>query len=421
LRILFLTQIIPFPPDSGPKVKTYHVLRYLKERGHQVYLASFVRSEEEVHIAGLKDVCDEIYRVPIHRSRVADGFYWLRSHLSGRPFLIERDDLAGMRQVVARVLAEKSIDCIHADQLTMVQFGLPPAPLFGRRDGNDATPRKKPLLVFDAHNATWTIVERMRQAVPFFLRPVLSLEARRVKYYEGQIVRRFDHTLAVTDIDERDLLEALRFASQTGGQGSRPPAITITPIAVDTGSLQPVQRKAGSRNIITLGTLHYPPNADGIRWFVREVFPAIRSQVPDVTLTIAGKNPPPDFQQLAEQHAPAIQITGYVPDLQPLMESAALMVVPVRAGSGMRVRILEAFARAMPVVTTTIGLEGINARPGEDVIVADTPEDFATAVVALLQDPHLQNSLAQKGRALAENEYDWRVALQRMDKVYGTA
>ena len=182
--------------------------------------------------------------------------------------------------------------------------------------------------------------------------------------------------------------------------------------------LQPVQRSPGSKNILTLGTLHYPPNADGIRWFANEVFPLIQAQEPEVTLTIIGKNPPADFYQLQEKYPQAIKITGYVEDLTPYFEQAAVMVIAVRAGGGMRVRILEAFARSMPVVTTTVGLEGIDANPGEHVLVEDTPQEFAQATLHLLADPSLSSKLAQRGRVLAEEKYDWQVVLQRMDAVY---
>jgi glycosyltransferase involved in cell wall biosynthesis len=411
MRILFLTQIIPYPPDAGPKVKTWHVLRYLARRGHRVTLASFVRPEEAGHVSTLNSVCVEVHTVPIQRSRLADIGYWLRSHLSGRPFLIERDDLLGMRDLVGRLVEKQEFDAIHCDQLTMTQFALP----FARRDeGSTGSPAGSPALVFDAHNAVWTIIERMKENAPFFLKPVAALEARRVKRYEGMIVRSFDHTLAVTDPDREALLQAAR-----NGFGSyREDRILVVPIAADTENLQPVERKADSNRIVTLGTLHYLPNADGIRWFAKEVFSLIRKQVPQASLTIIGKNPPNDFLQLAAQEPHAFTVTGYVPDLSPYMEEAALMVVAVRAGGGMRVRILEAFARAMPVVTTTVGLEGIDARPGEDVLVADGPKAFADAVVRLLRDPQLQARLADSGRRLVVQKYDWQVVLDRMDNIY---
>jgi glycosyltransferase involved in cell wall biosynthesis len=402
MHILFLTQIIPYPPDAGPRVKTWHVLRYLAARGHRVTLASFVCPEEEPFVEEIRKVCEAVYTVTIHRSRPANVGYWLRSNWTGRPFLIERDDLSEMRLLVQRLVTSEQVDVIHADQLTMAQFALP-------FPGH--------VRIFDAHNAVWTIVDRMRQNAPWFLKPVAALESWRVKCYEGMIVREFDRTLAVTSPDRQSLLEAVAASSEVGAPlvSSK---ITVVPIAVDTLQLQPVIRQVDSTNLLTLGTLHYPPNADGIRWFVREVFPLVRRQMPSVTLTIVGKNPPADIVQFAKQQPNAITVTGYVSDLDPYIEKAALMVIPVRAGGGMRVRILEAFARAVPVVTTTIGLEGIEARPGEDVMVADTPAVFAQMVVELLRDRSLQAQIANNGRRLAECCYDWQVVLQKMDQVY---
>jgi glycosyltransferase involved in cell wall biosynthesis len=418
LNILFLTQIIPYPPDAGPKVKTWHVLRYLVQRGHRVTLASFARPEEQAHVAVLEELCAQVYTVPIHRSRPADLLYWLRSHLTGRPFLIERDDFGAMQELVQCILATKTIDAIHADQLTMTQFALRASRSKRNpfRSNGASCSGHSPALIFDAHNAVWTIVERMGQNSPWFLKPILALEAERVKRYEGKVIRRFDHTMAVTEIDR----QALSVAASSSPKGAHPPlpAIPVIPIAVDTAQLQPVTRLPGSMDILTLGTLHYPPNADGIRWFMNEIFPLIQAQVPEATLTIIGKNPPKDFLEHASHQPQSINVTGYVPDLTPYIEKAALMVVPVRAGGGMRVRILEAFARGMPVVTTTIGVEGIDAQPGEDVLVADTPSDFASAVVRLLRDEDLQAKLASNDRRLAEQHYDWKVVLKQMDTIY---
>jgi glycosyltransferase involved in cell wall biosynthesis len=404
MHILFLTQIIPYPPDAGPRVKTWHVLRYLAARGHRVTLAAFVRPEEEPYVHEIRKICEAVYPVPIHRSRFTDVGYWLRSNWTGRPFLIERDDLSEMRSLVKRLVAAGEVDAIHSDQLTMTQFALP---------------YKNLIRIFDAHNAVWTIVDRMQQNARWYLKPFASLESRRIKRYEGMIVREFDHTLAVTEPDRQSLLEAVAEASDVGAPLPHS-KITVVPIAVDTRQLQPAIRQAESTNLLTLGTLHYPPNADGIRWFVREIFPLVRRQVPGVTLTIIGKNPPADFLRFAQQYPNSIMVTGYVPDLDQYMEKAALMVIAVRPGGGMRVRILEAFARAMPVVTTTVGLEGIEARPGEDVMVADTPAVFAQTVVELLRDRSLQAQLAENGRRLAECNYDWQVVLQKMDQVYST-
>jgi glycosyltransferase involved in cell wall biosynthesis len=406
MRILFLTQILPYPPDAGPRVKSWHVLRYLIEQGHEVTLVAFVRSEEAVHLPALQQYCAAVHTVPIRRSRLADGAFWLRSHLRNRPFLVERDDLRAMRRLVSTLVAGGRFDVLHADQLTMAQFGL----------AKDRRPsQKRPALLFDAHNAVWTIVERLRPAAPLALRTLLALEARRIKSYEGWVVREYDHTLAVTEPDRQALLAACD--ATRGYDPQRPPAITVVPITVDAAELTPVPASDESANILTLGTLHYPPNADGIRWFVEEVFPLVR-QNRAATLTIVGKNPPAELREAAGRHPEAIELTGYAPRLEPYLARAALMVVPVRAGGGMRVRILEAFARGKPVVTTTVGLEGIEAQPGRDVLVADRPADFAAAVSQLLGDPGLRRELGNNGRRLVESRYDRRIALGQMDAVY---
>jgi polysaccharide biosynthesis protein PslH len=398
LRILFLTQIIPYPPDAGPKVKTWQVIQYLINQGHEVILASFVRPGEEVNLPELKKICSEVYTVPIRRSRIQDVGYLLRSYLTGRPFLIERDDLPGMRKLVNRLIAEKKIDVIHADQLTMTQFAL-------------VDRRIRPGTIFDAHNAVWTIVDRSAATAAWFLKIPLHIEARRVQNYEAMLVDEFDCTLAVTEIDRNLLIRG-------NGKGDPKKRITVIPIVVDTQKLPPATRNPNSLNILTLGTLHYPPNADGIRWFLQEVFPLVQSQVKDVKLIVIGKNPPDDFIQIAARDPNAVEITGYVTELAPYFDNASVVVVPVRAGGGMRVRILEAFSRAMPVVTTSVGLEGIEAVPGKDVLVEDSPAAFAEAVIRLLQDKALRDSLAENGRNLAVTRYDWQVVLGQLGKIY---
>jgi len=282
--------------------------------------------------------------------------------------------------------------------------------------GASAYPDKKPKVIFDAHNAVWTIVEQMKDNAPIFLKLVLAVEARRVKEYEGGLLRTVDHVLAVTEIDRNLLEDALHLSKMN--RHDRVSPMTVIPIAVDTQKLRTINRRVGSKNIVTLGTLHYPPNADGIRWFLKDVFPLVRKGVPDATLTIIGKNPPQDFVEQAEENPGIIKVTGYVDDLVPYLEESALMVVPVRAGGGMRVRILEAFAYAMPVVTTTVGLEGIQGTPDHDVIVADTPADFADRTIELLQNPSLQEKLSTNGRELAIKKYDWQAVLSAMRPIY---
>jgi polysaccharide biosynthesis protein PslH len=407
MRILLLTQILPYPPDSGPKIKTYHVLRYLAESGHRVTLAAFVRKHEEPYLQHIQPHCAEIHAVPLRRSRLVDARAYAASLQSGLPFLVTRDAQPAMRRLMDR-LAQQQFDIVHADQLTMAQFALQ-----FRHASTAAAQLAR--LVFDAHNAVYEIVARAGRTAPIFLRPVLRVEADRLRKYEGNLINQFDHTLAVSEVDKDALLNAIAHNSETQNLKSR---ISVIPIAVDCASLPPIKRDQPSDNILTVSTLFYPPNADGVRWFMNQIFPLVRHQVPNATLTIVGARPPKDIVDFGLRNAECVQVTGYVPDLQKRLERAALMVVPVRAGSGMRVRILEALARGIPVVTTKTGVEGIDAIDGEHLLVANEPREFAAAVVRLLNDPFLRESLIRNGRRLVEEKYDWQVALPKLESVY---
>lgn len=324
--------------------------------------------------------------------------------------------MKAMTELVQEIVASRDIEAIHADQLSMAQFALATG---GPSDGNDLELK----LIFDAHNAVWTIIERMKRQLPALLGPVIDLESRRIKAYEGQIVRAFDRTLAVSKTDRVSLLQASASGTNRGvamnTDGTRSSRINVVPIGVDTHQLRPISRPVDSKKILTLGTLHYPPNADGVRWFARDVFPLIREGMPGASLTIVGKNPPADIQRLAQEGMIAVE--GYVAELAPYLEAAAILVVPVRAGGGMRVRILEGFARGIPMVTTTLGLEGIEAKPGRDILVADSPAGFAHAASGLLRDKGLRAELSSNGRKLVVEKYDWRTALEPLDEIYSDA
>src|SRR5262245_49952682 len=242
MRILLVSQIVPSPPDAGPRIKTGHVIRYLAARGHAVTLVAFARPEERPHLAALSESCAAVHPVPLARSRRRDLVAWLRSHRTGRPFLVERDDEPAMRATVARLLGSGTFDAVHADQLPMTQFVTEhgPADL---------------LSVYDSHNAMWRVAERLRGVVPVHLRPALALEARRLRRYEGATVRRFDRTLAVTEADARDLraagsVAAGAAAAPAGGPGDR---ITVVPIGIDTDALRPGPRTSGATEILMLG------------------------------------------------------------------------------------------------------------------------------------------------------------------------
>lgn len=395
MRVLLLTQVLPYPPDSGPKVKTWNVLKYLA-RQHEVTLASFIRGDQSAEVDVLRRYCRAVHTIPMTRSPILDGLALLHSLAIGQPWMMVRDDRAAMRRLVDRLAAETHFDIAHADQLNMAQYA---ARVPGARK------------VLDAHNALWLLYKRLAETMPAGPRRwLLERDWRLLKDYEGRLVREFDAVLAVSGEDRAALIEA------AGG----PRDITVIPIAVDTDEIPVVSRAPQAHHLLHLGTMYWPPNIDGMLWFVNEVYPLIRAQRPDVGLDIVGARPPQALTAL-NGNGWNIHVTGYVNDPGPYLERAGVFIVPLRAGGGMRVKILEALARGLPLVTTTLGCEGIAVEHGRHVLIADTPEAFARETLRLLNDRALADELGRQGRRLIEAVYDYRAACQPLDALYGAA
>ncbi len=395
-RILLLTQVLPFPPDSGPKVKTYHVLKYLA-RQHEVTLVSFARGDQSSDIAHLRKLCAAVHTAPMTRPVWRDGLALGRSVLSGQPWMMLRDDRAEMRALIDAVCDARRFDFVHADQLNMAQYA---------RRARARTPGLKTVL--DLHNALWVLYRRQAANMGGPRKLLLERDWRLLKSYEAAACAEFDHVMAVSEEDRAALAEA-------GASGAG--KILVVPITVDGDEKPVVSRAVGASHILHIGTMYWPPNIDAIRWFVGEVLPLIRAERPDVVFDCVGSRPPQDLIDLGARDS-RINVTGYVADALPFHEQAAVTIVPVLAGGGVRVKILDWMAQGMPIVTTTVGCEGIRVLHGESAMIADTPADFARAVLAVLADRALADRLGVNARATFERLYDYRAALKPMDQIY---
>ncbi|RLC81797.1 MAG: glycosyl transferase family 1 [Chloroflexi bacterium] len=395
MNVLMLTQVLPYPPDSGPKIKTYNVIKYLSQR-HRVTLASFVRGDQLEHARRLEHYCQAVHTVQMERNVARDGLAMVRSLLTGQPWMMVRDDRQAMRALVDRLAAEQHFDVAHADQLNMGQYA-------------ERVPGA--FKVMDAHNALWLLYQRLWATMsPGPRKWLLGRDWRLLKSYEGRLAREFDALLAVSPEDKAALQEA----------AGQPVDATVIPIAIDTDEIQVVEREAEPGHILHIGTMYWPPNIDAVNWFVREIYPLIRQQRPDVQFDVVGSRPPADLLALNDT-GQGINVTGYVEDPTPYQQRAAVMIVPLLAGGGMRVKILQSLAEGIPIVSTTLGCEGIGVTDGEDILIADEPGDFAAAVLRVLNDRALAQRLSHNGRRLAETRYDYRRACVALDEVYDRA
>jgi glycosyltransferase involved in cell wall biosynthesis len=391
--------------DAGPKVRQYHMLRHLAGR-HEVTLVSFARPDDAADsLKHLRALCAQVRTAPLPRSAIGDARAAAKALLTGLPGVIARDESRAMIQLLHELRAAP-FDAIHADQLSMAAYGLMAASRAGRR----------PATVLDEHNALYLLTQRMaRDETRLLRRAVIAREAAAFRKYEKRILERFDAVLTVTEEDRRALL-ALIAEDERDALAAR---LTVAPICVDPVEMPVIPRATGGPpTILHLGTMFWPPNAHGVLWFSREVLPLVRQAVPDVRFVVVGKNPPREVRELAADTR--VEVAGYVADPSPYLAAADAFIVPLAAGGGMRVKIVEAWARGLPVVSTVTGAEGIAAEDGRDILLTGDRDahGFARAVIRVLTDPGLNAQLRLGGRATAEACYSWRAVYCKVDSVY---
>jgi glycosyltransferase involved in cell wall biosynthesis len=377
MRILFLTETIPAPLDSGGRIKTFHTLGILSAR-HEVVCHAFIRTADQRAQAGmLRDRCasltlHERRRTPLGAARDA-----LRALTARRAFTLVRHDDPEVRRAIRALAARERFDLVYCDHLSMVAYG--------RGLG-------VPIL-YDAHNVEWQLVARHGATLRWPARAVASMEAARVRREEREACVSASLVTAVSEIDAHSL-SALAPSAR----------IRVIPIAIDVSRGPSPRRPVADPTVLFVGGLHWPPNARALTWLTADVWPLVRRAVPHAQLVCIGRATAGQRAHL-ETFA-GVTAVGAVDDIEPWFERARVLVVPLLSGSGMRVKILDALARAVPVVTTRLGCEGIDAVPGKHLLVADDPATFGADVVRLLRDDAFAATVAANGRELALERYD---------------
>jgi polysaccharide biosynthesis protein PslH len=398
MRILMLTQVLVYPADAGPKIKTLEVLRYLASH-HEVTYCTFVRSEKEVRDAEkLREICPRVITVPLDRSHARNARFMLESLVMGDSFLMRRDYRAVMQATVNRLLHEGQIEAIHVDQLNMMRFV--PADWSGN-------------VILDEHNAVWQVVERLRKGARNpIMRWLLGREVRLIRKLEGNACRRAQVVLAVSENDREALWEV----------AGKSVSIEVIPITVDAEHFENAYttRDPQPDRLLTIGTMFWLPNSEGIMWWLRSGYEHMRTLCPDVTYNIVGARPPRKLLALAADFA-GVNVHGYIADAESFWKHCVALAVPLLSGGGVRVKILEAMARGVPVVSTTIGCEGLAVRDAEHLLIADTPVAFSEACAKVLRDKELAARLAYNARQLILKRYDAKIVLKTLDAIYASS
>jgi glycosyltransferase involved in cell wall biosynthesis len=390
LRILWINTELLHPIDKGGRIRTYHTLKELKRNHHITYLTLDDGTAGADARERAAEYCDELISVP-HRThaKFTTRFYadLARNLVSPLPYFITKYRSARMRREIGERARFGAFDVLVCDFL-MSSVNVPQA------DAGCAT-------VLFQHNVEAMIRERQYKVQTNPLKKVfLYNQWRKAHAYERAACHRFEQIIAVSPQDA----DVMRSEYEVERVTDVPTGVDIS-YFYPSGALRPEPR-----NLVFTGSMDWLPNEDAISYFTKEIMPLIKRLVPEVTLTVVGRNPFPSLVELSRRD-PSVIVTGRVDDVRPFIERAAAYIVPLRVGGGTRIKIYEAMAMEKAIVSTTVGAEGLPARDGVELLLADTPEAFAERVVRVITDDTLARELGTRAASMVRERFGWdRVA-----------
>ena len=381
MRLLFLCVASPYPANNGRRMRTRALLQALADEGHDLTLLTFAEPAELTDISkALGELCREVHCVPVTPKSLSssiDLFTRLRGLFSAKPYFVQKFVSSAMRQLIQEHLGRGDYDVVVCDTVcSMVNLALSPVPL-----------------LLDSVDVQHVILQRY---LALEHNPAKKLyawsEARKLRRWEEGACQMSALNLACSEHDGR-LLQSLAPASR----------VVVVPNVIDVDSY-PISADNDSLTVLYQGGMDWFPNRDAVVYFVAEILPELRKRVPGVRFVVAGRQASDKF---CRRYAGVqnVEFTGTVPDMRPVIAKAAVCVVPLRIASGTRLKILEAAATGKAVVSTQVGAEGLDFIHGEDIVIADDPQEFARAVAGLLVDVSRRHRIGEAARKRAERQY----------------
>lgn len=390
MKVLMAMPFSPVPPDFGGALRVYHLLRQVARR-HRVTVLTYGTPEDAGRIRSEFDLPEV---------RVVAATWKAAQRRAGQLFSTFTTHSFFQQSVVGPEFQKALDDLLTNERFDVVQTEFSHLGPF--------TLRTDALKVLDTHNVEYDNFRRMYESSPWGVKKLhYGLEFQKMKADELAWCRMQDVVLTTSDRDKELFAQDLATP------------IHVVPNGMDGEYFAPRADVAVEEaSIVFTGMMAYVPNHDGIGWFLDEVLPKIHAQRPEVKLYVVGKNPPDAIKARANDK---VVVTGTVPDVRPYVWKSSVYVVPLRMGGGTRLKVAEALAMKKPMVTTRIGCEGIDLKDGESCLMADSPQDFADAVLRLLGDKKLRTVLAENGGRVAKQKYDWNVIGETLEKIYQSA
>ncbi len=389
-RILMLTPYLPYPPTSGGRSRTYNLVKHLRDR-YEITLVCFGRAEEQAFdLSPMRELCELV--IVDRRASPSTLRAAVLSLTSIKPITMRLYHTAEMEHTVAGLLPDQAL--VHVESFYMLQ-NLP-------AEINIPVLLSEPAVEYIA----WW--RHAKVASPFFMRPAIALEALKMRLWEPRAWTQATVVGVMSEVDAGIVKQA------TPGV-----ATALAPNGVDVEYFnvnETVERD--SQTAVYMGDYKYFPNTDAVLYFASEILPLVRAEYPRFQLLLLGKEPPPELVELGHQPDSGIIVKGLVDDTRPYLQGSALFVCPLRSGSGTRFKLLESLACGCPVVSTSVGCEGLNAEDGKQMLIRDTPRAFADAILDILNHPARGREIGQQGRAWVVRHHAWTHSAAQLSDAY---
>ena len=396
-KILFITHRIPYPPNKGDKIRTFNELKYLSQSNRVDLLCLADEKNDLRHIPALQKYCHNVYCLPLNG--VAAKIRGVFSLLTGRPLTSRYFYLRKIQMATDRLLAEEGYDAVLCFSSSMAEY------VFESKVINLLERQPRLVLDFcDVDSAKWGQYAKESR---FPMNRLYLLEQHLLRQYECRIQAEFDRTVLIS-ADEVKLFHS--FCSNLDG-----PTIISNGVDLDFFDASSSAREDAETKhpvIVFTGAMDYHVNVKGVLWFVGNVWPALRQQLPTLELYVVGSNPVQELINLGKQ--PGIIVTGFVEDIRTYYERADVCIAPLHMGRGVQNKVLEAMAMSRAVVSTTRANAGIQGVSGEHLLVADEADEFRTAVLSLLNDHEKRKRLASNARQFVVDHFNWDHNMQKL-------
>jgi polysaccharide biosynthesis protein PslH len=384
MNILFVTPRMPYPPLKGDQCIPYYRLKLLSKK-HEITLLTFYQQKKELeYLKVLKPFCKEIQTVKLNKlysflNMLIGGIF------SRMPFQVLYFRSKALKKCTQSLVKSKRFDIIHTYMLRMAEY---------TKDID--TPK-----VLDLIDLMQLNLKKRVTIEKFIGKIFFQEELKRITKYENRMITKYDASILVSDND-KNYIESDKIAAISLG--------------IDTNVFKRHSNLPDNKTIIFSGNMEYFPNKTAVIWFIKECFGLIKSEIPDAKLVIAGNNPDQKIKKFGDNHS--IFVTGFVQSMASQLNKAQIAITPMQSGYGMHIKILEAMACALPVITTTLGLGSIQATPGKDVIIADRASDFSRCCIKLLQDYAFAKKVGDNARDLVLKNYSWETHVNKVSKIY---